>query len=371
MNSSWKTWRFRKKSRGFTSDSIRTRSTGTPISASFCACSPNSFACNPGCSTTKSGSCVIFEGRDSAGKGGAIKRITQRLNPRVARTVALPAPSDREKTQWYFQRYVPHLPAGGEIVFFDRSWYNRAGVERVMGFRDRGSGRAVLPRRSRIRADAASVGHPCDQILVLDHGRGSSRCASHADPRSDEAVEAVADGPSVTGAVGAVHQGQGGRDVRADEYSRGAMVHRRGQRQEARAAELHRPPAEPCPLRGLCRTKKSRCPTGSSTRTTNGQPCRPSYYVCRSIEVAPRRGYMGECLSYQHMYHAGNIADVHKHAMLALTLDYMVQKDKPLSYIESHAGRGTLSPRFRRSPEDRRGGAGHRQVGRTVSQGTS
>ncbi len=77
---------------------------------------------------------VIFEGRDSAGKGGAIKRITQRLNPRVARTVALPAPSDREKTQWYFQRYVPHLPAGGEIVLFDRSWYNRAGVERVMGF---------------------------------------------------------------------------------------------------------------------------------------------------------------------------------------------------------------------------------------------
>ncbi|WP_283178296.1 polyphosphate kinase 2 [Gemmobacter sp. 24YEA27] len=77
---------------------------------------------------------VIFEGRDSAGKGGAIKRITQRLNPRVARTVALPAPSDREKTQWYFQRYVPHLPAGGEMVLFDRSWYNRAGVERVMGF---------------------------------------------------------------------------------------------------------------------------------------------------------------------------------------------------------------------------------------------
>jgi polyphosphate kinase 2 len=77
---------------------------------------------------------VIFEGRDAAGKGSAIKRITQRLNPRVARVVALPAPSDREKSQWYFQRYVPHLPAGGEIVLFDRSWYNRAGVERVMGF---------------------------------------------------------------------------------------------------------------------------------------------------------------------------------------------------------------------------------------------
>jgi polyphosphate kinase len=77
---------------------------------------------------------VIFEGRDAAGKGGAIKRITQRLNPRVCRVAALPAPSNRERTQWYFQRYVAHLPAGGEMVLFDRSWYNRAGVERVMGF---------------------------------------------------------------------------------------------------------------------------------------------------------------------------------------------------------------------------------------------
>ncbi|HRJ47145.1 MAG TPA: polyphosphate kinase 2 [Opitutaceae bacterium] len=77
---------------------------------------------------------IIFEGRDAAGKGGVIKRITQRLNPRVARVAALPAPTDREKTQWYFQRYIAHLPAAGEMVLFDRSWYNRAGVERVMGF---------------------------------------------------------------------------------------------------------------------------------------------------------------------------------------------------------------------------------------------
>ena len=77
---------------------------------------------------------ILCEGRDSAGKGGVIKRIVQRLNPRVARVVALPAPTEREKSQWYFQRYVPHLPAGGEMVLFDRSWYNRAGVERVMGF---------------------------------------------------------------------------------------------------------------------------------------------------------------------------------------------------------------------------------------------
>ena len=77
---------------------------------------------------------IIFEGRDAAGKGGTIKRITQRLNPRVCKVVALPKPGDRELTQWYFQRYVPHLPAGGEIVLFDRSWYNRSGVEKVMGF---------------------------------------------------------------------------------------------------------------------------------------------------------------------------------------------------------------------------------------------
>jgi len=77
---------------------------------------------------------IVFEGRDAAGKGGVIKRITQRLNPRIARVVALPAPSSRERTQWYFQRYVSHLPAAGEMVLFDRSWYNRAGVERVMGF---------------------------------------------------------------------------------------------------------------------------------------------------------------------------------------------------------------------------------------------
>jgi len=77
---------------------------------------------------------VIFEGRDAAGKGGVIKRINQHLNPRICKVVALPAPTEREQTQWYFQRYVPHLPAAGEMVLFDRSWYNRAGVDRVMGF---------------------------------------------------------------------------------------------------------------------------------------------------------------------------------------------------------------------------------------------
>src|SRR5579862_4870503 len=78
--------------------------------------------------------CVVFEGRDTAGKGGTIKAITDRVSPRVFRVVALPAPDEREKSQMFIQRYVPHFPAGGEVVIFDRSWYNRAGIERVMGF---------------------------------------------------------------------------------------------------------------------------------------------------------------------------------------------------------------------------------------------
>src|SRR5512144_92182 len=78
--------------------------------------------------------CIVFEGRDGAGKGGTIKAITERVSPRVFRVVALPAPSEREKSQMYIQRYVPHLPAAGEVIIFDRSWYNRAGVERVLGF---------------------------------------------------------------------------------------------------------------------------------------------------------------------------------------------------------------------------------------------
>src|SRR5207344_2793056 len=80
--------------------------------------------------------CILFEGRDGAGKGGTIKAITERVSPRVFRVVALPAPTEREKSQMYIQRYLPHMPAAGEVVIFDRSWYNRAGVERVMGFTD-------------------------------------------------------------------------------------------------------------------------------------------------------------------------------------------------------------------------------------------
>ena len=102
---------------------------------------------------------AIFEGRDAAGKGGAIKRITESLNPRVCRVVALGTPTEREKTQWYFQRYVAHLPAAGEIVLFDRSWYNRAGVEHVMGFCTRRRVSRIPARLPGVRAHAGAFRH--------------------------------------------------------------------------------------------------------------------------------------------------------------------------------------------------------------------
>ncbi len=104
---------------------------------------------------------ILFEGRDAAGKGGAIKRITETLNPRVCRVVALGTPTEREKTQWYFQRYVAHLPAAGEMVLFDRSWYNRAGVERVMGFCTEVGVPGVHAQLPGVRADAGALrNHP-------------------------------------------------------------------------------------------------------------------------------------------------------------------------------------------------------------------
>jgi polyphosphate kinase len=112
---------------------------------------------------------IVFEGRDAAGKGGAIKRITQRLNPRLCRAVALPAPNDRERTQWYFQRYVPHLPAAGEIVLFDRSFVQPCRRRARDGILQRRRSRGILPFGARIRADAGAFRYPAAQVLVFDH----------------------------------------------------------------------------------------------------------------------------------------------------------------------------------------------------------
>ena len=117
--------------------------------------------------------CVIFEGRDGAGKGGTIKAITERVSPRVFRTIALPAPTEREKSQMYVQRYLPHLPAAGEIVIFDRSWYNRAGVERVMGFYLGGRGQEVPEHGAAVGEGDGGLGRDPAQVLARGERGGA------------------------------------------------------------------------------------------------------------------------------------------------------------------------------------------------------
>ena len=181
---------------------------------------------------------ILFEGRDAAGKGGAIKRIMQRLNPRVCRVVALPAPNDRERTQWYFQRYAPHLPAAGEIVLFDRSWYNRAGVERVMGFCTEEEVEEFFRsvpefERMLVRSGIRLIKYWFSITDEEQHVRFLSRIH---DPLKQWKLSPMdLESPQ---ALGGLHQGQGG-DAGAHAHPRGALVGRAGGRQEARAAELH------------------------------------------------------------------------------------------------------------------------------------
>ena len=185
--------------------------------------------------------CVLFEGRDAAGKGGVIKRITECLNPRVCRVVALGTPTERERSQWYFQRYVAHLPSAGEIVLFDRSWYNRAGVEHVMGFCSDDEYQEFLRccplfEHMLVRSGIFLVKY---WFSVSDEEQ-ERRFRAHA--QSDQALEAQSDGPRGTQALGRVFEGQG-RHARAHRLQEGALVHHRCRQQEASALELHRAPA--------------------------------------------------------------------------------------------------------------------------------
>ena len=191
---------------------------------------------------------MIFEGRDSAGKGGVIKRITQRLNPRVCRVAALPAPNERERTQWYFQRYVSHLPAGGEIVLFDRSWYNRAGVERVMGFctdDDVEEFFRSVPEFERmlVRSGIILIKYWFSITDEEQHLRFTMRIH---DPLKQWKLSPM--DLEVAPPLGGIHQGQGS-DARAHAHSRSAVVGGRGGRQEEGAAELHRASARTNSLR--------------------------------------------------------------------------------------------------------------------------
>ena len=141
--------------------------------------------------------CIVFEGRDTAGKGGTIKRITERVSPRVFRVVALPAPTGREKSQMYIQRYLPHFPAAGEVVIFDRSWYNRAGVEPVMGFctpQETGRFLELTPGVEKAMADDGDL---AAEVLAGGQPRRADPAAGKPDQRPAEDLEAVRHGPEV------------------------------------------------------------------------------------------------------------------------------------------------------------------------------
>ena len=141
--------------------------------------------------------CIVFEGRDTAGKGGTIKAITERVSPRVFRVVALPAPTEREKSQMYVQRYIPHLPAAGEVVIFDRSWYNRAGVERVMGFCTEEQAERFLEQVPGGREGDGRLGDHPAQVLARGEPRGADAAAAEPDRRPAQDLEALRHGPEV------------------------------------------------------------------------------------------------------------------------------------------------------------------------------
>ena len=145
--------------------------------------------------------CVLFEGRDGAGKGGCIKAITERVSPRVFRVVALPAPTEREKSQMYFQRYMSHLPAAGEIVIFDRSWYNRAGVERVMGFCTEEQTKRFLEMTPFVEKAIIESGIILVKYLARGQHGGTAAPARRAHQRRAQDLETVADGSEVVRAL--------------------------------------------------------------------------------------------------------------------------------------------------------------------------
>ena len=233
---------------------------------------------------------VLFEGRDAAGKGGVIKRITQRLNPRICRVVALSAPTERERTQWYFQRYVSHLPAAGEIVLFDRSWYNRAGVERVMGFctdEEYEEFFRTVPEFERmlVRSGIILVKYWFSitddeqhlRFLMRIHDPLKQWKLSPMDLESRRRWEQL-------------HQGQGS-DARAHPHPRGALVDRRRRRQEARAAQLHPSPAAAGAVPGdparADRAAGARAPARLRARADPAGHVRPGGLLAAEASAAP------------------------------------------------------------------------------------
>jgi Polyphosphate kinase 2 (PPK2) len=179
--------------------------------------------------------CVVFEGRDTAGKGGTIKAITDKVSPRVFRVVALPAPTEREKSQMYIQRYVPHFPAAGEVVIFDRSWYNRAGVERVMGFCTEDQAKRFPGHGPRCGAGDGRLGDHPAQVLARGGGGGADQAPPEPHRRPPQGVEAVRHGPALVHPLVRVLP-LPRRDARHHRHALGAVV-RREHRRQARGAD--------------------------------------------------------------------------------------------------------------------------------------
>ena len=176
---------------------------------------------------------ILFEGRDAAGKGGTIKRFTEHLNPRGANVVALEKPNERERGEWYFQRYVEHLPSAGEIVLFDRSWYNRAGVERVMGFCTDEQYEVFVQQAPVFEQLLTGDGIHLDQAVVLGVAIRAAHSIPHPADRPGPAVEAVTDRSGLARPLGRLHRRQGS-DVQADRHAPSPLDGGQEQRQEAR-----------------------------------------------------------------------------------------------------------------------------------------
>ena len=217
---------------------------------------------------------MLFEGRDAAGKGGTIKRFMEHLNPRGARVVALEKPTPVEQGQWYFQRYVQHLPTRGEIVLFDRSWYNRAGVERVMGFCTDDELAEFLRQAPGVRAQPDPQRRAPDQVLVLGEPRGAAPPVPGAREAPAQAVEAVAGRPRVARQVGRLHRGEEG-DVRAHRHRRSAVDGHQVRLQEARAPERDPLRAAHAAVHRQGRRRRSvrsiRCWSVARTTSTNSE----------------------------------------------------------------------------------------------------
>ena len=221
---------------------------------------------------------VLFEGRDGAGKGGVIKAITERVSPRVYRVVALPAPTEREKSQMYVQRYMRHLPAAGEIVIFDRSWYNRAGVERVMEFCSMEQVKRFLELTPAVEKAIIEFWHHPHQILAGGERGRADPPARGEDQRCAQGLEAVADGSQVLQPLVRLFA-RPRRHVQGHRYRFGAMACSPFQRQAARPAERHLPPLEASPIRQVV------------TRQTDFAEEAEGARICRarlSLQACPR-----------------------------------------------------------------------------------